>query len=210
MWPKNSTLNVVFIDGTTEQKAVVKRYAPLWTENSSLQLAFFDSLAHAPKYSHIRISFQSHTGSILGNHGDLVDQAPTLQLAELNRLSLESERAKRLILHEFGHALGFEHEFRNPLWPYQYSPIEKQISECTPRLQAIGFNAQDATIRCREINQMLEPELINATIFDEFSIMNYPLTIPINRQQNKTIKATSQLSILDKLAMERWYGKKTQ
>ncbi|WP_444996196.1 hypothetical protein [Aliikangiella sp. IMCC44359] len=207
MWPKNATLNVVFVDGTPLQKQRVMQYAPIWTKNTSLKLSFYDNFKSAPTLSHIRISFQAHTGSILGNHGNLNSKSPTLQLAELNHIDLSSERAKRLILHEFGHALGFEHEYRNPKWPFSQRPIQQQIKACEPKMQAIGHTTLEAQNKCKEINSTLNATLIFSTVYDEFSIMNYPLTIDLQNNQQKTIHAKSQLSILDKLAMERWYGK---
>jgi len=206
MWPRHSTLNVVFIDGTAEQKQLVKQFAPLWLEGSSLSFEFYDGFSQAPKQSHIRISFNLQTGSSLGNHGDLISREPTMQLAELGSKDLPEVFARRLILHEFGHALGFEHEFRNPKWPYGNAAIEKQIIECVPRVQRLGLEQKSAQQRCRQINQLLTKNATNSTIYDELSIMNYPMVIDLPNQQKKRIEAKTQLSVLDKLAMERWYG----
>ncbi len=207
MWPKNSTLNVVFIDGNIEQKQKVRQIAPLWLNNSSLKFQFFDNFATAPKQTHIRVSFSSYTGSTLGNHGDLSSQTPTLLLAELNQTDLPEIYANRLILHEFGHALGLEHEYRNPDWPFGQAPINQQIEHCLPRLESLGYATMEAKHKCQEINAPLNENNIYKTIYDEFSIMNYPQTFTLADQSQKHILAVSKLSILDKLAIERWYGK---
>ena len=206
MWPKNSTLNVVFIDGTDAQKSLVKQFAPLWLEESSLKFQFFDSLSVAPKKSHIRVSFFSHTGSILGNHGDLLSQEPTLKLSELNDENLPIDYVRRFVLHEFGHALGFEHEYRNPDWPYGDAAIQVHIVECYPRLSKLGYSTAEASNRCQEINSPLNNSVINSTIYDEYSIMNYPQVIELTDKSTKRISAKTKLSVLDKLAMQRWYS----
>ncbi|TQV73580.1 hypothetical protein FLL45_11950 [Aliikangiella marina] len=207
MWPKHSQLVVVFLDGTPQQKKLVKKIAPLWLENSSLSFHFYNDFKSAPTETHIRVSFKGTTGSVLGNHGDFSSQQPTLQLAKLNEEDLPENFAKRWILHEFGHALGFEHEFRNPDWPYGNAPIEQQISACYPGMIKLDYSEQQARTKCREINQVLSKYSTNSTIYDEYSIMNYPMEIAQGKNISKKIHARFELSVLDKLAIERWYGK---
>lgn len=207
MWPKNFRLDVVFIDGEDWQKALVKKYAPLWTKNSSLSLKFYDGLRQAPKQTHIRISFSGYNGSRLGNHQDYLAKQATLLLSALNKKNLSETEARRVILHEFGHALGFEHEYLNPNWPYGRAAIDQLIAECIPRFQKINYSLEQAKLKCHQINQPLAADKVHATIFDEFSIMNYPQKIPLADGSIKKIKTATELSALDELAIERWYGK---
>jgi hypothetical protein len=205
MWPKGSTLAVVFLDGKFSQKASVKQYAPLWLEGTSLSFKFYDSLEKAPKQTHIRVSFTSYDGAKLGNHGDYLSKHATLLLNSLNDPDLPEEDKKRLILHEFGHALGFEHEYRNPNWPFGNAPIEQQIKDCIPRMEKIGHSPEKAHKKCHEINSLLEKSLVHTTIYDEFSIMNYPQLIKLGADSFKRIEARSELSLLDQLAIQQWY-----
>lgn len=207
MWPKNSQLNVVFLDGTAKQKALVKKVAPDWLKNSSLRFKFFDDIKKAPLKTHIRISFKYSTGSILGNHGDFLSREPTLQLDKLNQKDLPENYARRWILHEFGHALGFEHEYRNPNWPYGDAPIEAQIQACFPTMLKLDYSQSDAQKKCREINQILKKSSTESTVYDEYSIMNYPMEIKKGKQISEKIPVRFELSVLDKLAIERWYSK---
>jgi len=180
MWPKGMLLHVVFLDGTNAQKTSVKQYAPLWLKETNLKFKFFDGFEKGLKQSHIRISFSSHDGSKLGNHGDYSSKDPTMLLNELNQPDLVEKAKRRLILHEFGHALGFEHEYRNPNWPFGQ--------------------------KCVELNSLLDKKLVYSTIYDEFSIMNYPQKIQLKDNTYKQISAKSELSLLDQLAMQQWYG----
>ena len=207
MWPKGKTLNILFLDGKMEQKQLVESVAPLWVEGINLKLEFFENNEQAPKETHIRISFKSETGSMLGDHGEYLARTPTLLLSELNRHDLNSELARRYILHEFGHALGFEHEFLNPSWPYGFSPIQQQIDKCIPRLREMKYLEEEARSKCQSLNKPLTKKNSYSTVFDKHSIMNYPLTVTLADKSKVTIYAKTKLSTLDMLAMERWYGK---
>ena len=209
MWPPRSTLNIVFIDGSENLKNQVKAIAPLWIKNTGLTFQFFDGLAQAPQKTHIRVSFNQHTGSTLGDHGDYYSSDPTLLLAELSQPDLAPESIKRFILHEFGHALGFEHEYRSPRWPFGDAPIQQQINNCQPRLQNLNYTTTQARVECEQINRQLAAKDVKTTTFDEFSIMNYPQVIQLANDEIKHIKAAYKLSLLDKLAVQQWYPKLT-
>ena len=201
IWTNHTLLNVVFLDGNEKQKQLIQQYAPLWLEDSDLSFHFFNDLQSAPKQTHIRISFKSHTGSILGSHGDYSSKTATLVLAQLNQPNLSEEAKKRLVLHEFGHALGFEHEYRNPKWPYGVEIFAEQTQLCIPKMQLLDYDLVNAEKKCQEINQTLKSHDVLATVYDENSIMNYPLRIPLANNQFKDILAKSELSVLDKLAV---------
>lgn len=206
MWKPNTVLNVVFIDGSQKQQQFVKTIATQWLLNTNLSFHFFDSFANAPKQTHIRISFKLQNGSQLGNHKDYFSKSITMSLFDLTLDQVSVNSKKRIILHEFGHSLGFEHEYRNHHWPYGMQPIQKIIFNCLPKMIKIGYVKITAKDKCETINSPVKLNDSYTTAYDEMSIMNYPLSFIQNNGIAKTIKVQSTLSYLDKYAMQFWYA----
>ncbi|MGB0495266.1 MAG: hypothetical protein ACPGJI_02835 [Kangiellaceae bacterium] len=207
MWPQNSLLNVVFLDGNKDHKALVQSIADQWLSNTNLSFKFFLSAGDAPAKTHIRISFKSHSGSQLGNQKNLLSKEPTMNLFDLTSRQISNSGARRLILHEFGHALGFEHEFRNPNWPYKIEVLFEVVKQCIPKMERMGYSIVKAKSHCDEINRKLEANKTLSTAYDQNSIMNYALEFVGEKGNPVKIKANSELSYLDKYAIQKWYPK---
>jgi len=205
-WPKGTQLNVVFLDGSPQLHQLVTKFAPQWLENTSLSFRFFSDLKLAPNESHIRISFVLHNGSRLGNHKDYRSKNATMNLFDLASDQINEESSKRLILHEFGHALGLEHEYRSLYWPYGKEPIKKILADCYPQMELIGYSPKSAVDHCHSTNSALSREQALFTAFDERSIMNYPMTFTLPDGSTKNISANTSLSILDRHAIQQWYS----
>jgi hypothetical protein len=111
-WGKGDTISIAFMDGTGEQKALVRRFATAWIDNLANLTFSFDV---PPNTSDIRISFQFEgSWSVIGTTCKNVPKnQPTMNFGWLNPGISDSE-ARQVILHEFGHALGLHHEHQNP------------------------------------------------------------------------------------------------
>jgi len=206
-WPKGSTLNVLFLDGETEHHQLVKKIAPQWVQDTSLNFRFYSNDKAAPINTHIRISFSLQNGSQLGDHKDYQSRNATMNLHGLTLKDQPHDAKVRLILHEFGHALGLEHEYRNRYWPYGNQPIQKLIKDCLPQMELIGYGKEEAAIKCQQVNSKLNRKQAKFTAYDELSIMNYPMNFTLEEGTNIEISARSKLSILDKYAIQKWYAK---
>ncbi len=204
-WTNHTQLNVVFLDGSDAVQQKVKTIAPQWLQKTGLAFRFYVGLASAPKKTHIRISFKQNNGSQLGNHQDYLSHYPTMNLSRLNSDRISQRSVKRLILHEFGHALGFEHEYLSHYWPYEQIPLVKILNDCYPKMEAIGYSKAEASTRCQQINQTLNQQTTLQTAYDEASIMNYPMQWIQSNGNKKVILASYQLSYLDHYAMQLWY-----
>ena len=102
---KKIKIGVQFLDGMPQQHELVRRYAPLWTaKGAPFEFVF-------GKGNHIRITFNA-----LGNWSSIGRQArakpsddATMSLQQVSP-GVPETRQRRVILHEFGHALGMRHE----------------------------------------------------------------------------------------------------
>ncbi len=203
-WPNGSTLNVWFIDGAPHWHQLVESTASEWSKYGNLQFRFF---TQQPSNSHIRISFEGYDGTQLGRHQSLNSDFPTMRLGSVTKTKLPLEYKKRIILHEFGHALGFEHEFRHPQWPYGDAWPEQQKLDCASRLSA---PEDDVLARCEALTQPLDDSLVWAYPFDPDSIMNYPAQAKWLDNRLLDIEPALELSELDKIAMAASYPQHSQ
>jgi serralysin len=110
-WPKGSRIICRFIDGTASQQNTVKNYIKQWEQPTGLRFDFVKE-----GWSHIRIDVADNAGggwSYLGTACTSVAQTePTMQLGM--KPGTAEEHLRRVVLHEFGHALGLIHEHQSP------------------------------------------------------------------------------------------------
>lgn len=110
MWQPGSELTVRFVDGDPALHARVADVAHGWEQHANIRFAFGD----APD-AMIRISFaQEGSWSYLGTVArEIPRQEPTMNYGWLTSDSPDEE-VRRVVLHEFGHALGCIHEHQSP------------------------------------------------------------------------------------------------
>lgn len=105
MWMNGSTLRVRFIGGSAEQWRVARQQARWWSDSANLRFDF-----DADGDAEIRVAFDANAGnwSYIGIDARSVPaDEPTMNLA-----SVEAG----IPAHEFGHAIGLEHECRGVEW----------------------------------------------------------------------------------------------
>jgi hypothetical protein len=165
-WPKRN-LRVGFLDGTSEQKAIVEEYANEWTKYANLSFDFNTSDTPAD----IRITFNVNLGSFSFIGVDALSQDFNQRTMNLGWIvPSESERTKKsTIIHEFGHAIGCLHEHQHPLagidWNKEkvYEDLAQPPNEWPP--EVVDHN-------------LFERYDENITAFSKFdldSIMIYPI-----------------------------------
>ena len=156
----NSTfiLRVRFLDGTDDEKALVRRVAPEWSKHANIVFEFVEN-----GNSDIRIKFDPN-----GGHWSYVGIQAINHDTTMN-LALRGEQNKEaVILHEFGHALGLMHEHKSPVAPIQWNEavVIKEMQE--------GWDWNEQKTRHNILSRLSE-EQTNSTEFDRDSIMLYAI-----------------------------------
>jgi len=113
-WQPGSTLTCRFLDGSPKQRQRVEEKAHIWEQFANIKLQFV-----ATGDAAVRISFTADPGSWSAIGTDaLVERyfpkfQPTMNFGWLED-DTEDEEYERVVVHEFGHALGAIHEHQSP------------------------------------------------------------------------------------------------
>ena len=196
MWQNGRTLKVAFLDGHDELRPRIEEIAKEWCDHANL---VFDFGNHAEP--DIRISFKmAGSWSYIGTDAlTRPAEEPTMNYGWLTPESGESA-IQRVVLHEFGHALGCIHEHQNPEggipWDvdkvYEYYEGEPNF---WPRAQTY-----------RNLLQKYDHSETTATEFDPESIMLYPIPQEFTIGEFE-VGWNTALSAMDREMIARMYPK---
>lgn len=183
-------LHVRFLGGTPELHNLVKEHARTWTEYAAIEFAFENELVTAPDYYEIRIAFANDGHwSHIGTQSLRVPQHQPSMNLQISAATPAHEM-RRVILHEFGHALSLVHEHQNPrggipwnreavyayYWrTYRWEPDKVDINVFTP----------------------YEVDHVHASEFDPQSIMLYAIP-PELTLNGYSVDWNNELSALDR------------
>jgi hypothetical protein len=198
-WNPGETIKIRFLDGDVSLQERVKEVALEWTQFANLNLVFVEQ-APAP----IRIAFEQGQGSwsYLGTQcRQIKEPEPTMNYGWLTPSSTDEE-LRKVVLHEFGHALGLIHEHQNP-----QGGIKWNEAAVINDLSGPPNNWNEQQIRD---NMFAKYEGVTATNVDSESIMLYPVpmswTLPDESGKQFSSDTNSVLSNVDKDFIRQCYS----
>lgn len=167
-WRAGDKITIAFLDGDPRQQERVRQYALEWTKPGMARLTL--SFTKDPSAALIRISFKYEgSWSTIGTSCKRVPAGEaTMNYGWLTPTSDEDE-ARRVVLHEFGHALGLIHEHQNPTGgiPWNKEAVYRELS-----------GPPNNWTREEIDHNLFEPysrQETNYTRTDPLSIMMYPI-----------------------------------
>lgn len=156
LWELGRELKVAFLDGSSAQHDLVRRFAPEWSRHGRIKFDFVHNST-----PDIRITFDETDGSwsFVGNDATTIHKSkPTMNFGWLD---------EAVVLHEFGHAIGMIHEHENPLGGIKWN------REAVYRDLGGPPNNWDRKTVDNNMFSVYARNQVNATEVDKLSIMLY-------------------------------------
>ncbi len=196
IWPiKSKVLLVKFLDGDIALREKVQMVAKEWEEHCGKK---FDFGNH--KEPDIAITFKySGSWSRIGKDSrtEAIKNRPSMNFGWLT-LNSTDEEVRRVVLHEFGHALGLIHEHQNP----NNNPIQWNYA-AVYQYYKLKQNWDEAKVQ-KNIFSKYTNDQLNSSDFDSKSIMLYEIQKELTAD-GYTVKGNSELSPTDKAIVRQLY-----
>lgn len=194
IWSDRSTIDVSFLDGTALQHRRVETFSALWSAACAMKFTFRPGGAGT-----IRITFANGVMafSAIGNEA-LTIQAPqpTMDLSQMTD-KLSDDKARGVVLHEFGHALGLLHEHQSPA-----AGIAWNRAAAYAFYGAYPYYLSPTDVDARILDKY-EASKTQYTRFDKSSIMIYP--IPAFLTNGYNVPMNMALSLTDRSFVKKLY-----
>jgi hypothetical protein len=200
-WPEDTVLKCRFLDGTPKMQRKVKEAARIWEKYERIKLRF-----GSDPNAQIRISFKADDGSWSAVGTDALNAAyfpknkPTMNFGWL-RDDTDKRECHRVVIHEFGHALGCIHEHEQPKFTRVWNKAAVYKAFMGP-----PNNWTKGQIDSNVLDKY-SPEGISATDYDPESIMLYDFPAELFADGLGPTNTNTELSDKDKVKIAEMYPK---
>lgn len=163
-WRTGETIRIMMTGGTERVRERVRFYANKWLEHANLR---FDFVSTEPADIHIAFTPGEGSWSYVGTYSRLHN--PSMNFGWLTDASPEAEFS-RVVLHEFGHALGAIHEHQHPevAIPWDREAVYRYYGGPPNRWSRADID--------HNIFERYSHTETNFTAYDSLSIMHYPIS----------------------------------
>lgn len=193
-WKTGSTIVIGFNGGSPYVRERVRHYANQWTDYANLRFQFQDGWHNTD----IRISFQrGGSWSMVGTDAHYTSSSKaTMNFGWLTDHSSEEE-IRRVVLHEFGHALGLHHEHQHPTnsIPWNKSAVYDYYAR---------HNGWDRYRVDAQVFQRYSVTRTQYSQYDPSSIMHYAIPNRLTYGDYE-VQWSSTLSLTDKQFVQQTY-----
>lgn len=184
-----------FLDGSAEFRSKVQLYSAVWSEHANIKFHFIET---GP--SDIRVAFvhDGRSWSYIGNGAENVAKnKATMNFGWFDEKTEEIE-FQRVILHEFGHALGLVHEHQSPK-----RVINFNLQYLLKYYEKPPFEWNENLVRDNIIKKIPASQT-RQTSYDPKSIMHYPIPAKFTTD-GYSVGLNTELSAKDKELIKKLY-----
>ncbi|KAK5087090.1 hypothetical protein LTR05_004261 [Lithohypha guttulata] len=195
LWEPGRTLTIRFLEGSPKLQKRVRDQATTWLDYANIRFNWIDT---GP--ADIRISFKQGGGSwshVGVECSQVADPLPTMNFGKMDETT-SIEDVRRVVLHEFGHALGCIHEHQSPLSSLEWNTA-RVYADCARPPNKWPKNVVDYNILDKTRNDQIKTREFD---LDSIMLYSYPATWLVN---GKGTKNNTSLSKEDKAWITHCY-----
>jgi serralysin len=196
-WKPGRTLKVRHLDGDPAIHAKVELYAKQWEKHANIKFAFVEN-----GDADIRISYHldNRSWSYIGTDAFTISADQETMHYGWLRSDTDDTEIRRVVVHEFGHAIGMIHEQSQPM-----NTIKWDKAAVYRHYEQLGWSKAQVD---SNVFEQYSKEITQFSHYDTESIMHYPVPKEFTTDGN-AVGWNTELSEMDKAFIAEIYPRPT-